>query len=342
MSPLTVSEAAALFRRPPDAFVDVGAGEVAYRRAGEGPDVLFVHGWPVSGATFRTLLPHLAEHITCHVIDLPGAGSSRFDASTPLSIAQHFTSVRRVVDLLGLDQVAVVGHDSGGLIARHAMAGDPRLRAMVLIDTEQSGGLTWRFRSFLGVRHLPGVSRGLGWMAGQPRLRRSRLVFGDVFADPTLLDGEFDEFFLTPLHTLPHRRAAATAVLRSFDLAHIRDLPEVHRRISVPVQLIWGARDPFFPVARAHEMVDTFADAQLSVIAGASLFSHEERPAEVAEAMLPVLLGTRLNSRRLLGTDHEDPAADMMTNGGVSGRLLDVRGLTDRGVGEGEMPETTG
>ena len=71
-------------RRPPtcsadpDRFLDVGAGEVAYRRVGTGPDVLFVHGWPVSGATFRTLLPHLADHVTCHVIDLPGAGSSRF------------------------------------------------------------------------------------------------------------------------------------------------------------------------------------------------------------------------------------------------------------------------
>ena len=44
--------------------------------------MLFVHGWPVSGATFRTLLPYLVEHVTCHLIDLPGAGSSRFDADT--------------------------------------------------------------------------------------------------------------------------------------------------------------------------------------------------------------------------------------------------------------------
>ena len=48
--------------------------------------------------------------------------------------------MRRVVDLLDLGDVAVVGHDSGGLIARHAMAGDPRLRALGLIDTEQSTG----------------------------------------------------------------------------------------------------------------------------------------------------------------------------------------------------------
>ena len=53
MSTLTSAAAAELFRREPDRFLDVGAGEVAYRRVGNGPDVLFVHGWPVSGATFR-------------------------------------------------------------------------------------------------------------------------------------------------------------------------------------------------------------------------------------------------------------------------------------------------
>jgi pimeloyl-ACP methyl ester carboxylesterase len=293
MPSLTAAEASDLFRRAPDAFLDVGAGEVAYRRVGQGPDVLFVHGWPVSGATFRTLVPHLSSQVTCHIIDLPGAGSSRFGAGTTLTVDQHIATVRRVVDLLGLDQLAVVGHDSGGLIARHALAGDARVRAMALIDTEQPHGLNWRFRSFIAIRNVPGVGGGLGWIAGQPKLRRGKFVFGDSFVDRSLLDGEFDEFFLQPLRTSPERRAAAVSVLRSFDTRHIGQLAELHRRIDVPVQLVWGDRDPFFPLGWAEEMVGTFPDAQLSVIGNASLFSHEERPAEVAQAMLPVLLGSR-------------------------------------------------
>ncbi|MGH3584380.1 MAG: alpha/beta fold hydrolase, partial [Mycobacterium sp.] len=77
MSAITAAEAADLFRAAPERFLDVGAGEVAYRTIGTGPDVLFVHGWPVSSATFRTLLPYLVDHVSCHLIDLPGAGSSR-------------------------------------------------------------------------------------------------------------------------------------------------------------------------------------------------------------------------------------------------------------------------
>ncbi len=291
MTTLTPSDAADLFRRAPDRFLDVGAGEVAHRRVGSGPDVLFVHGWPVSGATFRTLLPHLVDHVTCHLIDLPGAGSSRFAATTTLTIDQHIRSVGRVVDLLELDEVAVVGHDSGGLIARHAMVGDPRLRAMGLIDTEQPQGSNWRFRMFLAARHTPGLGSALGWAAGQPRVRRNEFVFGGAFADRSLLDGEFDEFFLRPLHDIPERRQAAVRLLRTFDYQHVRDLAGIHRRIEVPVQLVWGDRDPFFPIERAREMVGTFPDARLATIHGARVFSHEERPAEVAQALLPVLTG---------------------------------------------------
>lgn len=288
MPTLTPAAAADLFRREPDRFLDVGAGEVAYRRVGSGPDVLFVHGWPVSGATWRLLLPHLVEHVTCHVIDLPSAGSSRFDASTPLSIRQHIESVRRVVDLLELDRLAVVGHDSGGLIARHAMVDDPRLCAMGLVNTEPPDP-SWRFTAFVQARNLPGFGAGLGWIAGRPRLRRARLVFGDAFADRSLLDGEFAEFFLAPLHeSRPHRDAAVT-LLESFDMSLVDELRDIHRRLHVPVKLVWGDRDPFFPVERARAMVGDFPDADIEVIEGAGLFSHEEAPAEVAAALLPTL-----------------------------------------------------
>lgn len=288
---LTAARASDLFRSEPDRFLDVGTGEVAHRRVGTGPDVLFVHGWPVSGATYRRLLPHLADHVTCHVIDLPSAGSSRFDADTPLSIQQHIESVRRVVDLLGLESVAVVGHDSGGLIARHAMVGDPRLRALGLINTEPPDP-SWRFMSFIAARNLPGFSAGLGWVAGAPRIRRLPLVLGDAFADSSLLDGEFDEFFLAPLHDDKLRREAATRLLRSFDMRHVEQLPSIHAQIDVPVRLVWGDLDPFFPVDRAVAMVEQFPDASIEVIEGAGLFSHEEAPADVARALLPTLTGT--------------------------------------------------
>ena len=286
---LLPSEASEIFRSPPDRLIDVGLGEVAYRKVGTGQDVLFVHGWPVSSATFRTLLPFLTDHVTCHLIDLPGAGSSRFAPGTQLSISNHIESVRRVINELGFSDVAVVGHDSGGLIARHAVAGDPRLRALGLIDTEQSKGLNWKFRSFLAARHLPQFGAALGWLAGQPRLRRNGFVLGDAFHNRDLIDGEFSEFFLDPLHTSQVYRDATISLLRSFDFALVAQLRELHQQIHAPVGLVWGELDKFFPLKWAREMVGDFPNATLDVIKGAGLFSHEERPAEVASALLPTL-----------------------------------------------------
>lgn len=291
MPTLTATDATDLFRSAPDRMIEVDGGQVACRSVGSGPDVLFVHGWPVSGATFRLLLPHLVDHVTCHVVDLLGAGSSTWSDVDRLSIHGHVEAVRRVVDGLELERVAVVGHDSGGMIARHALTGDGRLSGMGLIDTEMPDGVGWRFRSFIAGRKLPGFGRGLGWLAGRPRLRRNGFVLGDAFVDRSLLDGEFDELFLQPLATDPRRLAAAMQVFRSFDMRDVHALAELHRRIRVPVQLVWGEQDKFFPVERAREMVGSFPDARIAVVAGAGLFSHEERPAEVAAALLPVLTG---------------------------------------------------
>jgi pimeloyl-ACP methyl ester carboxylesterase len=290
MSDLSAAEAAEFFRQPPQALIDVGAGGVAYRRIGSGPDVLFVHGFPVSGATWRGLLPELAPHVTCHVIDLPGAGASVFDRDSEISLRRHVESIKRVVDELGLSRVSVVGHDSGGLMARHALAGDERLRSMVLINTEQSQGVSWRFRQFILSATLPGFLPFLGWAVMRPTLRRNPFLLGDCFADRSLLDGEFEEFFLKPLHESPEHLWAAGQLLETFDTGMIDELSALHAKTQAPVKLIWGDRDPFFPVAWAREMVATFPDASLDEIAGAKLFPHEERPQEVAQAMLPTLL----------------------------------------------------
>ena len=74
------------------------------------------------------------------------------------------------------------------------------------------------------------------------------------------------EFFLQPLHRSREYRDATIRLLRSFDYRHVHQLGELHRRIDVPVQLVWGEHDRFFPVKWAEEMVGTFPDASLEVI----------------------------------------------------------------------------
>jgi pimeloyl-ACP methyl ester carboxylesterase len=57
----------------------------------------------------------------------------------------------------------------------------------------------------------------------------------------------------------------------------------------MPVRLIWGADDPTFPVALAREMVKQLPDARLVEVPGARLLVHEERPDDVAGAVIEFL-----------------------------------------------------
>ncbi|WP_027659877.1 alpha/beta fold hydrolase [Salinispora fenicalii] len=294
MPDFTAAQAADLFRARPDRLIDVDRGQVAVRSIGEGPDVLFVHGWPVSGATFRGLLPFLVPHLRCHIIDLVGAGDSRFDRTARVDVAAHVAAVRRVVDTLALDDVAVVGHDSGGLIARYALAGDPRVRSWGLIDTEQPQGAHWRLSLLIATRHLPGFERLLTAALNIRRLRRNRFVLGDAFQDRNLLDGDFAEFFLRPLKVSADRRWAFGQFLRTFDFSAFDALADLHSRITVPVQLVWGADDPYFPVGWTRGMRSGFrGHARLHEVRRGKLFVHEEFAEEVAAALTPTLAAPR-------------------------------------------------
>ena len=78
-------------------------------------------------------------------------------------------------------------------------------------------------------------------------------------------------------------------LLKSFDMDDVKVLDDLHARIDVPVQLVWGVEDAFFPIAAARTMVDTFPNAQLTELPGVGLLSQEEAPEAVATALLPVL-----------------------------------------------------
>jgi pimeloyl-ACP methyl ester carboxylesterase len=160
-----------------------------------------------------------------------------------------------------------------------------------LLDTETPDRHSLRFRSFLALRHVPRIEHLLAAVFGAPRLRRSSLALGGCFAEAGRLDGEFAEFFLRPIQEIPDRRWAAGELLRQFDVATLTALHDLHRRIRVPVQLVYGADDPFFPAAAAQAMSATFGGpAQLHQVEHGRLFAHEEYPEEAARALLPTLL----------------------------------------------------
>lgn len=275
---------------PAPEWLSIGPHRLAYRRSGQGPDLVFLHGWPLHSATFRAIVPRLAGDYTCHLLDLPGAGLSQSAAGADCGFRSALRVVSEAIDQLGLQRYAFVTHDSGGLLARHIAAGDARVAGLVLGDTELPSfhPLPMRMLAFLARSSFgPAVLRTM--IRVGPLRRSSAVGFGGAFADTSLLDGEFYELFLAQLAESNADTARALQPIRDYS-ALVVELADIHARIHVPVQLIWGTRDPLFPLPRARQMAKQFAGhVTLSTIEGARLFAHEERPEEFASIARPFL-----------------------------------------------------
>src|SRR5262252_3351571 len=101
--------------------VDTGATVIFSRRAGTGPPVLLLHGFPQTHLMWRAVAPLLARDFTVVCADLRGYGRS----GCPPSTADHAPYAKRamaadmvtVMERLGFPRLAVAGHDRGGRVA---------------------------------------------------------------------------------------------------------------------------------------------------------------------------------------------------------------------------------
>lgn len=97
-----------------------------YVIGGQGPVIIFGHGWPASWYEWRKVIPQLADRFTCVAFDMPGLGDSSpppaFDNKTVSEIIKAF-----IVDRLEQQEVFVVGHDVSGPPLAHLAAYSPAL-----------------------------------------------------------------------------------------------------------------------------------------------------------------------------------------------------------------------
>jgi pimeloyl-ACP methyl ester carboxylesterase len=269
--------------------VDIGTARIPCRRFGDGSPVLLVHGFPLSGFTWRKVLPALAAHHTCWVPDLPGMGDSEWTDGTDFSFTGQARTLKTLADRLDLPRYTVLAQDTGGTFARHLALSDPRVEKLVLINTEIPGHRPPWIPFYQFLMGLPGAIAAFGLLLRSRTFLRSGMGFGGCFTDLTLLDGDFHAHVVEPLLHSAHRMEGLARYLRGLTWEPVDALAHDHARITVPVQLVWGADDPTFPVALARAMVRQLANGRLVEIPGARLLVHEEKPADVSRAALDFL-----------------------------------------------------
>jgi haloalkane dehalogenase len=273
----------------PQRFLEVGKNRLPYWRTGSGPDLVFLHGWPVSSATFRNVVPRLAGSFTCHLFDLPGAGLSEWSDDSVVEMREHVKTARAAIDQLGLASYAIVAHDSGGFIGRHVAADDPRVTGLVLGNTEIPGHTPPMLVAYaLLAKYLGGGL--LRSVLRSKRLRASAIGFGGCFQDASFVNGDFADWFVEPILRSDRVLAGALALLRNANGETMKGMKGAHAKIRVPVRLVWGTDDPWFPLAKARPMLAQFGGrADLVEIPGGKLFVHEDHAKEFADAALAFL-----------------------------------------------------
>jgi pimeloyl-ACP methyl ester carboxylesterase len=114
-------------------FVDVPSGTIHCALAGDGPAVLLLHQTPRSWDEYRDVLPLLARERRAVAVDTAGFGdSSRLPAGTD-SIERWAAVALELLDALGIERTAVVGHHTGAYIAAEIASSRPkRVTAAVL------------------------------------------------------------------------------------------------------------------------------------------------------------------------------------------------------------------
>ena len=229
-------------------LIDVGPSKLAYHRTGSGPDLVFVHGWPLHGGTFRNIVPHLSDRFTCHVFDLPGAGASEWSERTRFTMEAHADAIHRAIESLALKRVGFVAHDSGAAIARIVAARlGARCFGLAMGNTEIPGFHPRMLERLVRLGRMPGGAFLFRMAARSRTFMRSSQGFGTSFDDLRALEGDFGDLFVWPLADA-RVFAGQWGMVRDFDWKSVDEMEATHRRISAPVLLLWGKDDPWFPL----------------------------------------------------------------------------------------------
>ena len=271
---------------------------LAYDRAGDGPAVLLLHGWPGDRADFREVTPLLAGAAEVITPDLRGFGESdkhQADPAAQYSAAAQARSVAMLIEELGLVGPVIAGYDIGSRIAQALAAQRPDLVRALVISPPLPG---------IGDRILSPDALREFWYQQFHRLDlATQLIDGNPGAVRAYL-GHFWEHWSGPGFRLPAGhldhlvtvyapegaftasinwyRAGAGSVARAI----AERPPAAADRITVPATVLWPAHDPLFPLAWSDRIGDFYAHARLTHLPGSGHFTPLESPEEFAAAVI--------------------------------------------------------
>ena len=275
---MTVSGGRALIsthREAGSTFTAAGVGSFV-RTEGSGTPVLLVHGLPASSYLYRKVIPQLASRgLRPVAFDLPGMGLAERPTKFDYRISGLGDFAAAAVEALGLDSFHLVVHDAGGPVGFELIRHHPKaVRSLTILDTVLA----------LPSKPFPGevwarVSGHAGPL-GSARLWRQLMRRVGVADQSSLSDADIDAYRLLALGD--DDGAGYLRIMRSLrsgsGTGTYADVVDT-RRVTYPVQVLWGASDPILTLKhRGMEMLAATGLPALTVTRGRHYLQEECAP----------------------------------------------------------------
>ena len=259
-------------------------GPLRYHEAGSGPPVVFIHGVLVNANLWRKVVAELPTDLRCVALDLPlGAHLAPMPPDADLTPPAVADLIADAIEELGLDDVTLVGNDTGGALCQLVVTRRPeRIGRLVLTSCDAFDNFPPKvMRPMMPVLTLPGALRVLYAPLRLAALRRRMLTMIRATKRPV-------EPEAVDSYTFPGLRSAAVRrdtrkLLAGADRRQTLEAGERLRGFDRPALIAWSREDRFFPTRYASRLAQALPDSRLEWIEDSYTFSPEDQPARVAE-----------------------------------------------------------
>jgi pimeloyl-ACP methyl ester carboxylesterase len=236
---------------------------------GRGPALVFLHGpW---GLAWDPFLDALAADFTVHAPEHPGTTPGAPDDIYKLdNLWDLVLCYDELLERLGLERAAFVGHSFGAMVACELAAAYPRR-----VD---------RLALIAPIGFWRDAEPVVNWMTLEPEALRARL-----FRDPA---GEAAARLFGPSEPADAATAARVRLMWAMGATgkFIWPLPDkglkkrIHR-VAAPTLLLWGSDDRLVPAVYAEEFTRRLAGARVQTVKDCGHAPQLEQPEVVARAV---------------------------------------------------------
>ena len=260
--------------------VEISSGRISYIEQGRGPVALFVHGVLLNGHLWRYQLAELSDMRCCIAVDLLAHGDTEIASHQDVSVTANAEMVKQFLDALKIDQVDLVGNDSGGGICQiFAALHAERVRSLTLTDCDTHDN--WppeAFKPFLAMAANGGLRRTLEAMLSDKSVYRSPNALGPAYENPERLSDEDIEAYLRPFLKSEQRTRDLQRFLAAFDNKHTLAVEDRLKTLKAPTLIVWGTDDVYFDVKWSHWLAQNIPGTRRRVeFRDARIFFPEER-----------------------------------------------------------------